>query len=96
MIAREMKEPLGAENQLFSVDAQKKMTNKSVASFCEFLAIIIVGAFGMFLSELASTTGSFIDSILGTIITYGATGWIMVKLLNEILDLIDRFKNRRR
>ena len=93
---REMKEPLGVENQLFSVDAQKKMTNKNVASPFEFLAVIIVGVFGMFLSELASATGSLIDSILGTIITYGAAGWIVVKLLNEILDLIDRFKNKHR
>ncbi len=92
---KEMKEPIGVENQLFSVDAQKRMINKNIASFSEFLAVLIVGLFGIFLSELASATGSLIDSILGTIITYGAAGWIVVKLLNEILDLIDRFKSKR-
>ena len=91
-----MREPLGVENQLFSADEQKKTTNKNIASLFEFLAVIIVGVFGMFLSELASATGSLTDSILSTIITYGAAGWIVVKLLNEILDLIDRFKSKRR
>ncbi len=36
---REMKEPSEAENQLFSVDAQKKTTDKNVASLFEFLAV---------------------------------------------------------
>ena len=66
--------------------------NTNVASYFEFLAVVIVGVFGMLLSELAATTDSLIDSILGTIITYGAAAWIVVRLINEALNLIDRIK----
>ena len=80
---------------LISTERRKGLLNANVASYFEFLAVIIVGVFGMLVSELAATTGSLIDSILGTIITYGAAAWIVVRLINEILNLIDRFKGKR-
>ena len=70
----------------------RERINTNVASYFEFLAVVIVGVFGMLVSELAATTDSLIDSILGTIITYGAAAWVVVRLINEALNFIDRIK----
>ena len=70
----------------------RERINTNVASYFEFLAVVIVGVFGMLVSELASTTDSLVDSILRTIITYGAAAWVVVRLINEALNLIDRIK----
>ena len=67
---------------------------KEPASLIELLAAIVIGIFGIFLSELGIETNNIVTSILGFVIQFLAVGWIAAKLINEILDLINRFKKK--
>ena len=67
---------------------------KEDASLIELLAAIIIGIFGMILSEFGIQTDNPISFILGIVIQFSAAGWITMKFLTAVRDFIWDFIDR--
>ena len=73
---------------------QQGIASKNIASFFELLAVIAIGIFGMFLSQIGLETNNLFDLVIGIFIEVAAAGWIITRFINELLDLINRFRKK--
>ena len=72
---------------------QSEMRNDA-ASLIEILAAIAIGVFSMFLVELGNELNNPIFYWCGIIGSISAVGYITVKFIHSLLDLIKDFKKK--
>ena len=75
---------------------QDMQNQREATGLIDLLAAIVIAISGMFLSKLGIETDNLLSTVLGYIIQFSAVGYITIKFLNELRDLIKSFRKNDR